>query len=63
MDQQFGSALAHGTLTERLGETSADEIFSRIAYALGGVSSVLQHPLVGPSRADYVARSAGQGVR
>lgn len=52
--QQFGSAYAHGTLAERLGETSAGEIIGRIAYSFGGVSSVLQHPLVGPSRADYV---------
>lgn len=58
--QQFGSALSHGTLGERLGETSTDEIISRIRYALGGVSSVLRHPLVGPSRADYVREALGK---
>lgn len=59
-DQQYGSALAHGTLTERLGETSAGEVFTRITYALGGVYSVLQHPLVGPSRADYAREALGK---
>lgn len=58
--QQFGSALSHGTLGERLGETSADEVINRIAYSLGGVSSVLRHPLVGPSRADYVREALGK---
>jgi hypothetical protein len=59
-DQQYGSALAHGTLGERLGKTSADEVFTRITYALGGVYSVMQHPLVGPSRADYVREALGK---
>ena len=53
-EQQPGSAYAHGTLTERLGETSIEEIVGRIGYSLGGVSSVLKHPLLGPSRAQYV---------
>lgn len=59
-DQHHGSAMAHGTLTERLGETSAGEVFARVSYALGGVYSVLQHPLVGPSRADYVREALGK---
>jgi hypothetical protein len=53
-EQQFGSAYATGTLAKRLGETSTDEIISRIGYSFGGVLSVIQHPLLGPSRADYV---------
>ena len=60
--QQFGSAYSHGTLGERLGETSAGEIISRIAYSFGGVSSVLRHPLIGPSRADYVREALGKGA-
>jgi hypothetical protein len=59
-DQQYGSAYAHGTLSERLGETSANEIVGRIAYSFGGVLSVLRHPLVGPSRADYVREALGK---
>jgi O-antigen ligase len=58
--QQFGSAMSHGTLGDRLGETSTDEIVSRIGYSLGGVVSVLRHPLVGPSRADYVREALGK---
>jgi hypothetical protein len=52
--QQVGSAYSHGTLAERLGETSAQEIIGRIGYSFGGVPSVLRHPLFGPSRAEYV---------
>lgn len=58
--QQLGSAYSHGTLGERLGETSVGEIIGRIAYSFGGVQSVLQHPLVGPSRAEYVREALGK---
>jgi hypothetical protein len=60
VDTQHGAALTHGTLSERLGNTSAKEVVTRIAYALGGVFSVLQHPLVGPSRADYAREALGK---
>ncbi|MCL4779475.1 MAG: O-antigen ligase family protein [Gammaproteobacteria bacterium] len=59
-EQQLGSAYAHGTLTERLGETSVEEVISRIGYSLGGVSSVMKHPLLGPSKADYAREALGK---
>lgn len=52
-------ALAHGTLAHRFGGTSVDEIADRVLYQMHGITSVLKHPLIGPTQREYAREVIG----
>lgn len=54
------ASYAHGNISDRLGETSFDEVADRLMWQLYGAVSVLKHPLVGPSKEDYVREVLGK---
>jgi hypothetical protein len=56
-----GSAYVHGTLSERLGETTTEEVFGRVKYQFRAAASVFRHPLIGPSWPQFVREVLGKG--
>lgn len=55
------SSYTHGTLADRLGGTSVDEVMDRIMYQAHGITSVFKHPLLGPTQLQYAREVAGEG--
>lgn len=55
-------AYSHGTLTDRFGGTSIDEVVNRIMYQVHGITSVLKHPVIGPTQREYAREVLGEGV-
>ncbi len=53
------TAFNEGTLTERFGTSTLDEMASRLMYQVYGLASVVKHPLLGPTRAEYAAEVTG----
>ncbi len=53
------SAYAHGTLSDRFGGTSVDEVVDRLAYQVHGIISVLKHPAIGPTQLEYAREVIG----
>lgn len=56
------SAYAHGTLADRFGGTDLAEVVDRVMYQVHGITSVLKHPLVGPTKAEYAKEVLGSGA-
>jgi hypothetical protein len=54
-------ALPHGTLADRFGGTSFDEVVDRIMYQVHGITSVLKHPVIGPTQREYAREVIGEG--
>lgn len=57
--QETGAAYVHGSLGERLGETTSAEVFGRVGYQLKAAGSVLRHPLIGPSWPQFAREARG----
>ncbi len=56
-----GMAYSHGTLADRFGGTSVDEVVTRIMYQVHGITSVLKHPAIGPTEREYAREVIGDG--
>lgn len=54
-------AFTHGTLADRFGGTRLDELVDRIMYQVHGISSVLEHPVIGPTQREYAREVIGEG--
>ncbi|MCC7488571.1 MAG: hypothetical protein IT485_02900 [Gammaproteobacteria bacterium] len=52
-------ALSSGTLADRFGGTSIDEVVTRIMYQVHGITSVLKHPVIGPTQREYAREVIG----
>ncbi len=48
-----------GTLTDRFGTSTVDELIGRLMYQVHGLASVVKHPLLGPTPAQYAAEVTG----
>lgn len=55
------TAYAHGTLSDRFGDTSFDEVVNRLMYQVHGITSVLKHPAIGPTQVEYAREVVGSG--
>lgn len=49
----------HGTLAERFGKSSLDELTERVMYQVHGITSVFKHPVLGPTQIEYAREVLG----
>lgn len=54
------TAFNEGTLTERFGTSTVDEMIGRLMYQVHGLASVVKHPLLGPTPGEYAAEVTGR---